>query len=191
MEVKSNKKYVGGMTIQECRIRLLISLQTPKVKFLMEQMEKAGCKVEHNFFNALNCERKMCGGYTRGRGITICSNHLTTQDDVDHVVRHELIHAYDDCLAANLNWKNCAHQACSEIRAGLLSGDCDMKQELMRHLRAGGLMKIRGQGQECLKRRVMLSVTANPFCSEKAAKAAMESVWDTCYNDTKPFDRAP
>lgn len=37
----------------------------------------------------------------------------------------------------------------------------------------------------------MKSVTANPYCSEEAAKDAMEAVWDTCYNDTKPFDRAP
>jgi len=37
----------------------------------------------------------------------------------------------------------------------------------------------------------MKSVTANPHCSEAAAKDAMEAVWDVCYNDTKPFDRAP
>lgn len=37
----------------------------------------------------------------------------------------------------------------------------------------------------------MKSVTANPYCSEAAAKDAMEAVWDVCYNDTQPFDRAP
>lgn len=45
--------------------------------------------------------------------------------------------------------------------------------------------------KDCVRRRVMKSVTANPYCSEEAAKDAMEAVWDTCYNDTKPFDRAP
>ncbi|MBA0791529.1 hypothetical protein Gohar_016104 [Gossypium harknessii] len=61
-------------------------------------------------------------------------------------------------------------------------------------------MKIRGHEQviiyvlvrkECMRRKVMGSLSVNPFCSETAAKDAMEAVWDICYNDTKPFDRAP
>lgn len=45
--------------------------------------------------------------------------------------------------------------------------------------------------KDCVRRRVMKSVMANPYCSEAAAKDAMEAVWDVCYNDTQPFDRAP
>ena len=45
--------------------------------------------------------------------------------------------------------------------------------------------------QECVKRRAMKSVVANPYCSKIAAKEAVEAVWDICYNDTKPFDRDP
>lgn len=44
---------------------------------------------------------------------------------------------------------------------------------------------------EGVRWRVMKLVVANPYCSEAAAKDAMEAVWDVCYNDTKPFDRAP
>jgi hypothetical protein len=47
--------------------------------------------------------------------IMVCSNHMNTQDDVNQVVIHELIHAYDDCRAANLDWADCAHHACSEV----------------------------------------------------------------------------
>jgi inner membrane protease ATP23 len=118
--------------------------------------------------------------------ITVCSNYLTIQDEVNQVVIHELIHAYDECRAKNLDWTNCAHHACSEIRAGHLSGDCHFKRELLR-----GFIKLRGHEQECIKRRVLKSLRGNPYCSEVAAKDAMEAVWDTCYNDTKPFDRAP
>lgn len=39
------------------------------------------------------------------------------QDEVNQVIIHELIHAYDECRAANLEWSNCAHHACSEVRA--------------------------------------------------------------------------
>lgn len=41
---------------------------------------------------------------------------MNLQDEVNQVVIHELIHAFDDCRAANLDWANCAHHACSEVR---------------------------------------------------------------------------
>ncbi|GMI67462.1 hypothetical protein HRI_000415500 [Hibiscus trionum] len=107
---------------------------------------------------------------------------MELQDDVNQVVIHELIHAYDECRAANLDWSNCAHHACSQIRDGHLSGDCHYKRELLR-----GFMKIR-ELKDCVRRRVMKSMTSNPFCSETPAKDAMEAVLDICYNDTKPFD---
>lgn len=40
---------------------------------------------------------------------------MNMQDEVNQVVIHELIHAYDDCRAANLDWADCAHHACSEV----------------------------------------------------------------------------
>ncbi|KAL3723036.1 hypothetical protein ACJRO7_035253 [Eucalyptus globulus] len=148
----------GGRAVKECEKMIQRSLRTPMVRFLKEQLEKAGCSLGDNFIKAVNCDGQVSGGYMPGLGIVVCSNHMELQDDVNQVVIHELIHAYDECRAANLDWSNCAHHACSE---------------------------------ECVRRRVMKSVTANPHCSEAAAKDAMEAVWDVCYNDTKPFDRAP
>lgn len=176
----------SGMTIDECEGMIQRSLRTPMVKFLKENMVKAGCTFGDKFIRAVQCNQQVSGGYTRGEGIIVCSNHMNIQDEVTQVVIHELIHAYDDCRAANLNWANCAHHACSEIRAGHLSGDCHYKRELLR-----GFLKIRGHEQECVRRRVMKSLMNNPYCSEAAAKDGMEAVWDVCYNDTKPFDRAP
>ncbi|GFP79366.1 ribosome biogenesis regulatory protein homolog [Phtheirospermum japonicum] len=49
------------------------------------------------------------------RFIVVCSNRLQIQDEVTQVVIHELIHAYDECRAANLDWSNCAHHACSKF----------------------------------------------------------------------------
>ncbi|KAK0601305.1 hypothetical protein LWI29_023003 [Acer saccharum] len=91
------------------------SLRTPMVKFLKEHLEKSGCAIGDNFFKAVHCHKKISGGYVRGGGIMVCSNHMNIQ-----VVIHELIHAYGDCRAANLNWANCGHHACSEIRAAIL-----------------------------------------------------------------------
>ncbi|KAJ8432821.1 hypothetical protein Cgig2_008535 [Carnegiea gigantea] len=176
----------GGITVDKCDKMIQRSFRTPMVKFLMEHLEKSGCLIKDSFIKAVNCDQNMSGGYARGQGIMVCSNHMDTQDDVNQVVIHELIHAYDDCRVANLDWADCAHHACSEIRAGHLSGDCHYKRELLR-----GYMKLRGHEQECVKRRAMKSVVANPYCSKTAAKEAVEAVWDICYNDMKPFDRAP
>ncbi|PIA30966.1 hypothetical protein AQUCO_05300060v1 [Aquilegia coerulea] len=175
-----------GKTVEECEDMIRRSLRTPTVKFLREHMDKAGCHVGDNFFKAIKCDDIKGGGYSPREGVLVCSNRMTIQNEVDQVIIHELIHAYDQCRAANLDWANCAHHACSEIRASHLSGDCHYKRELLR-----GSMKIRGHEQECVRRRVMKSLANNPCCSEDAAKDAMEAVWDVCYNDTKPFDRAP
>jgi len=46
---------------------------------------------------------------------------MDAQDDVNQVVIHELIHAYDDCRVANLDWADCAHHACSEVHIAIHS----------------------------------------------------------------------
>ncbi|XP_020980830.1 mitochondrial inner membrane protease ATP23 isoform X2 [Arachis duranensis] len=128
----------GGITVEECQGMIQRSLKSPVVRFLREHLEKAGCGVGDNFFKAVNCETQTAGGYTQGKGIVLCSNQISSEDEVNQVLIHELIHAFDDCRAANLDWSNCAHHACSEIRAGHLSGDCHFKRELLR-----GFMGIR------------------------------------------------
>lgn len=184
--VSSSSRNDDALTVGECQKMIERSLQTPKVKFLMDHLKRAGCGSSASFIKADRCDDRVSGGYLQGKGIVVCSNELRLQDEVTQVVLHELIHAYDDCLAANLDWADCAHHACSEIRANHLSGDCSFKRELLR-----GHLKIRGHEQECVRRRSVKSLKSNPYCSERAGKDAMLAVWDLCYNDTRPFDRAP
>lgn len=164
-------------------------------------------------------------------------------------VIHELIHAYDECRAKNLDWNNCYHRACAEvnydtsphldlvwlnslvlhsfdhhslqyvqIRASFLSGDCHYMREYLR-----GQRNLRGHEtvsflllllvfyvshwsvcvhlhnsfwlysllKECVRRRAASSVSKDPRCTEYLTKLALDSVWDICYNDTKPFDKVP
>ncbi|XP_020245292.1 mitochondrial inner membrane protease ATP23-like [Asparagus officinalis] len=132
-----------GMSQKECMQRISKSLKHPTVKFLREHMEKAGCPFWVRLILAANCKTQAyAGGYASGNGISVCCNHMTYQDEINQVLIHELVHAYDDCRAKNMDWKNCAHHACSEIRANHLSGDCHYKRELLR-----GFMKIRGHEQ--------------------------------------------
>ncbi|KAL1367729.1 hypothetical protein HN51_021858 [Arachis hypogaea] len=178
---------LGVKAVDEVQAMIQKSLELPKVKLLRRRMAEAGCAVKDNFFRAVVCQgRKGMAYFAPGHGIFVCSNHVRFQDEVNQLIIHELIHAYDDCRAVNLQWNNCAHQACSEIRAGHLSGDCHFMRELLR-----GHFKLRGHEPECIRRRVLLSLFSNPNCVGSAAKDSMEDVWDICYNDTQPFDKAP
>ncbi|XP_047975235.1 mitochondrial inner membrane protease ATP23-like isoform X2 [Salvia hispanica] len=160
-----------------------------KVKFLIENLEKSGCRIGRHFIRAVNCDQPAAGGFARAYGIEICSNYLHMEDEVVQAMIHELIHAYDDCRVANLRWSDSNHQACSEIRANHLSGDCHYVREILRgHLQLDNL-KLKGHEPVCVKRRSVQSVAANH--SPAKAKIAVEAVWDTCYNDTAPFDRVP
>jgi len=41
----------------------------------------------------------------------------------------------------------------------------------------------------CVRRRAILSVMANPNCPDKeSAERAVNEVWESCFNDTRPFD---
>ena len=73
-----------------------------------------------------------------------------------------------------------------QIRAASLSGDCSFKQEFLR-----GNWSIKGQHQVCVKRRAELSVAMNPSCTGPRARAAIDKVYDVCFQDTAPFDRRP
>ena len=63
------------------------------------------------------------------------------QAHVERTIQHELIHAYDHCRA-EVDWKDCVHIACSEVRAASLSGDCACGKE--RGARRGGSPRAGG-----------------------------------------------
>lgn len=47
-------------------------LSGPQVRFLREQLEKAGCLVGDNFIKAVKCnESGIAGGYTKGKGVLV------------------------------------------------------------------------------------------------------------------------
>ena len=57
------------------------------------------------------------GGFVPGEGMVVCSNYVQYQAEVDVIIAHELVHALDHCRAANLDWSDCRHHACSEVRS--------------------------------------------------------------------------
>lgn len=95
-----------------------------------------------------------------------------------------MVHWFDHCRFL-VDWSNLRHHACSEIRAASLSGDCGWAREFKRRNYGFKL-----QHQECVKRRAVLSILANPACegSREKAERTVDEVFESCFGDTRPFD---
>lgn len=118
--------------------------------------------------------------------IYLCAEHVTGPKHANTILAHELIHAIDMCRAKIDPLRNCMQLACTEIRAENLSGECNMSWEFLR----AKLNSYLGHGQECVRRRAIDSVRANPNCSGKA-ELFVDAAMERCYADTFPFERHP
>jgi len=157
-------------------------------KFLLRALARLGCKVDPwRFINCVPCDVQVSGALQSKQDdtleIVMCQNFIGAQDEWNRVLTHELTHAYDMCRA-EFDPTNCEHHACTEIRAARLSGDCGAVQELRR----GGL--VPGGNKLCVQRRAALSIKVNPHCKGRE-KAAVDAVFERCYNDLAPFGAVP
>ncbi|KIL71259.1 hypothetical protein M378DRAFT_64992 [Amanita muscaria Koide BX008] len=157
---------------------------SPAVVFMLKHLKLSGYDVPSGNILCAPCDMTRAGGYSPEHGaIVLCSGHFFSQTHMEHTLVHELIHLYDDCRF-KVDWKNLRHHACSEIRANNLSGDCRFTRELRR-----GFFAFSKQHQACVRRRAAESVAANPACPDAAtAERVVNEVWDSCFNDTRPFD---
>ena len=118
--------------------------------------------------------------------IFLCQQHLVSEEHAHQALVHELIHAIDLCRTKMDPINNCIHMACTEIRAENLSGECNLMREVVNRR----VSNFKGHGAECVKRRALLSVKANPVCKERAEEF-VDAAFDRCFKDTYPFDRHP
>eukprot|EP01135_Chromosphaera_perkinsii_P012001 Nk52_evm9s2568 gene=Nk52_evmTU9s2568 len=169
----------------------------PLVRHMLKALEKAGCEFKAKHLICEPCTRagaegdqQVAGGFVADRGVVLCEESLFSQTLVEETLIHELIHAFDHCRA-KVDWADCRHHACSEIRAANLSGDCRFVREFQKlNVRVGKWSKMH---QECVRRRAELSVSLNPNCQRypNQAKRSVDAVWETCFKDRAPFGRIP
>lgn len=94
---------------------------------VLDGITDLGCKLPPNFFVCRTCEQEMAGGFllpekgskVYNPKIIMCENKQIDTRMFQNTVIHELIHAYDICRA-KVDWNNCRHYACTEIRASSL-----------------------------------------------------------------------
>lgn len=166
----------------------------PIVKFMLESLEKSGCKFGPENLQCLSCTSDRAGGFALDAGVVLlCANKLNSRKHVQDTIVHELIHAFDHCTV-EMEPGNCAHYACTEIRAASLSGDCKFTRELSR-----GNFGVAMQHQRCVRRRAALALNAIPGCSGvstdpktgeeySVAEETVNRVFEKCFKDTSPFD---
>ena len=89
------------MTPEKCESELDdITSRTPMVKFLLEALAKAGCPVKREFFEVQYCSQAVLGGFRPDQGVVLCHNNLMSRTDMENMLTHELVHAYDHCRCA-------------------------------------------------------------------------------------------
>lgn len=163
----------------------------PRVKVLLRKIEAEGCQLSEN---PVRCEdvfgsMSVGGAYDTSRKAVVMNPaapvQFLQQSEWTRAVSHELVHAFDDCRA-RVDWSNCRHIACTEVRAANLSGDCDFSTEMGRRPMSMLGDSWAGHQQACVRRRAEISLRAHEQCAPDA-RLTLESVWDDCYRDYAPF----
>ncbi|KAI0361069.1 hypothetical protein OH77DRAFT_1417269 [Trametes cingulata] len=157
---------------------------SPAVVFMMKHLKLNGCDISEGDIVCAPCIKDTAGGFSPEAGVVVlCQGKFLSKSHMEDTIVHELVHMYDHAKF-KVDWDNLRHHACSEIRANSLSGDCRWSREIRR-----GFVSFSKQHQECVRRRAVLSVQANRACPDEAtAERAVNEVWESCFNDTRPFD---
>mmetsp|Transcript_26310 Transcript_26310/g.52609 ORF Transcript_26310/g.52609 Transcript_26310/m.52609 type:complete len:196 (-) Transcript_26310:68-655(-) len=161
------------------------------IQKLIDGIEGLGCTIPKNFFTCRNCDAEITGGFKVADShtkkdeyqpqVVLCENHIIERETFENTIAHELVHAYDVCRT-NLDFKNCAQHACTEIRASSLSNECSVVHEAFR----GTLSRFGGGQKDCVQRRAVMSLKMNPNC-QAVAEQAVKEAFEKCYADEMPF----
>ncbi|KAK6199906.1 mitochondrial inner membrane protease ATP23 [Scheffersomyces amazonensis] len=188
-EVDYQHKYLP-QRCKECDTNLDWMLTySPSVRFMLDQIKKI-TKDKQEILDKSNIVCDVCddlkgGGFHPDHGILLCANRIQSKWQLEDILTHELVHVYD-YMKFDVNFNDLKHHACTEIRASMLSGECRIWNEIKKT----GLGNFGKKFQDCIKRRAILSVAANPICKNKEeAQKAVDTVWLSCFNDTRPFER--
>lgn len=157
---------------------------SPSVRFMLEQVSRVGGNVSAKNIICDACDEFKSGGFHPELGILLCQNRIYSKWHLEDTLTHELVHAYDHCKF-DVRWDNLKHHACSEIRASSLSGECRMMNQIVKNK----IFKFVKGHQNCVRRRATLSVRSNPNCqSDEEAAKVVNQVFESCFNDTRPFE---
>ncbi|KAL5119148.1 Mitochondrial inner membrane protease atp23 [Pleosporales sp. CAS-2024a] len=170
---------------QRCESQRDYLLQySPIVTFLASEVAKLGGDLNAKNIVCRMCTNEQSGGFSLDHGILLCANKFRNRGHQEDTMAHEMVHAWDH-LKFKVDNDNLRHQACLEIRASTLSGECRFSREFFTR----NQWSVTEQLQKCVRRRATLSMLARPGVrDEKHASELVNQVWEGCFRDTRPFD---
>ncbi|EFC49503.1 predicted protein [Naegleria gruberi] len=115
------------------------------------------------------------GLYEPVKRIKICCNRNVGIYELRRTLIHELVHAYDYARGFNRR-HGCKFRACTEVRAYMLGGSCDLPIDLA---------KFNGDREACIKHHAFMSV--NPYCDD--ATKVINEVYPQCHKDYSPIQK--
>ena len=173
-------------------LRHVLSSKSPFIDLLTTALDDHGCRVT---IKALRCdwpENIRAAYISQSKSIVVCSqafdnlSRRQSRKQLEYLITHELVHAFDDCRAKVDFHGNHEHLMCTEVRAASLSGECMLKNNKLGVL----LEKFTGFHEHCVKKSAIRSFMAmHPACGKEVALDVFNRVFHSCYNDFTPFDR--
>jgi len=156
---------------------------SPKIIFMLQHLRELGSNVPSSSTHCVPCSNSAGTAHPPSGHIFLCQGTHLNRKHMEDSITHELIHLYDHARF-KVNWNDLRHHACSEIRANNLSGDCSYGREVQR-----GFFAFTKHHQECVRRRAIVSVRMHPGCPDDAtAERVVNEVFESCVEDTRPFD---
>jgi inner membrane protease ATP23 len=157
---------------------------SPVVRFLKDEVAKLGGDLNDKNILCRMCTNEQSGGFSLDHGILLCANKFRNRGHQEDTMAHEMVHAWDH-LKFKVENDNLRHQACLEVRASTLSGECRFAREFFTR----NQWSITEQLQRCVRRRATLSMMARPGVKDEAhASGIVNQVFESCSKDVRPFD---
>jgi mitochondrial inner membrane protease ATP23 len=96
---------------------------SPIIRFMNDNIKKLGGDMGPQNIHCRTClreEEAMQGGFDHKYGIKICANYVQSRSQLEDVLTHEMVHAYDHLrFKTNLtDDEDLRHAACSEVCYG-------------------------------------------------------------------------
>ena len=161
--------------------------RSPLVKLMMGALKSSGCAIDiRRHIACEECDSSVTGGYDpEYNQIVICHNMVKSENLVQGILTHEMIHMFDYCRN-NLNFKDIDHLACTEIRAANLT-QCSYLSACFEGTISP--FHVKQAHQDCVKSKAYQSIIAVRNVTKHEAYNAIERVFDRCYADLEPIGR--
>jgi hypothetical protein len=141
------------LEMQQCRQSKDQALSTGKhalthrkdkrIEVLISGLRDRGLAMTSDQIKCIICSDFAHGAFIpETKQIYLCSNNVTSRNQLSDVLTHELVHAYD-YSDPKICKDDLEKHACSEIRAINLAGDCSMLKEFLGgHFRLQGMFEV-------------------------------------------------